>query len=439
MKMLNLDFFSNTNEPEPRPAMITIPLDLPDVRVLETEINDQGEIIITVESTLEGTKCQHCGKEIDAFHQHDEWIIIRHFSILGRPTYIRMRPKRYNCAPCARRKGKEKVTTTQQLGWHQAKSPHTRPYEEYVLVLLINSTIKDVSLKEGLGYDEVEGIVERNIRTKVDWEELESIGELGIDEIAAKKGHRNYVVIITAHLSDGSLKILAVLPNRKKKTVKKFLRSIPKRLVETIESVCLDMWKHYIAAVEEVFGHKVRITVDRYHVAKKYREAADNLRKKELRRLKKELSEEEYKELKGNMWVFRKKETDLDADEKDLLARLFTLSPDLEKAYNLREDLTAIFEKPLSKKEAAKEIEAWCKQVKESGLTCFNSFLTTLDNHFDYITNYFVKRHNSGFVEGLNNKIKVIKRRCYGIFNVDHIFQRIFLDVEGYRRFAGVG
>ena len=55
----------------------------------------------------------------------------------------------------------------------------------------------------------------------------------------------------------------------------------------------------------------------------------------------------------------------------------------------------------------------------------------------DEITNYFVDRNNSGFVEGLNNKIKVLKRRCYGIFNLRHLFQRIYLDMEGYRRFAG--
>ncbi len=137
--------------------------------------------------------------------------------------------------------------------------------------------------------------------------------------IALKKGHRDYVVPITARLDDGSLKILAVLPNRKKETVKKFLRSIPQRLRETIHTVCLDMWKHYIAAVQEVFGDEVDITVDRYHVAKKYRQAADKLRQKELRRLKNELSETEYKTLKGHMWTYRKKKTDLSPDEADLL------------------------------------------------------------------------------------------------------------------------
>ena len=52
-------------------------------------------------------------------------------------------------------------------------------------------------------------------------------------------------------------------------------------------------------------------------------------------------------------------------------------------------------------------------------------------------SNYFVKRESGGFVEGLNNKLKVLKRRCYGLLNVKHLFQRIFLDLEGYRLFAG--
>jgi transposase len=52
------------------------------------------------------------------------------------------------------------------------------------------------------------------------------------------------------------------------------------------------------------------------------------------------------------------------------------------------------------------------------------------------ITNLLIHRDSSGFVEGFNNKIKVLKRRCYGIFNIQHLFQRIFLDLEGYRLYA---
>ena len=79
---------------------------------------------------------------------------------------------------------------------------------------------------------------------------------------------------------------------------------------------------------------------------------------------------------------------------------------------------------------------AWINRVKQSGLGCFNAFLSTLDERMEEILNYFIHRQTSGFVEGLNNKIKVIKRRCYGILNPDHLFQRILLDLSGYSLFS---
>ena len=94
--------------------------------------------------------------------------------------------------------------------------------------------------------------------------------------------------------------------------------------------------------------------------------------------------------------------------------------------------LTSIFELPLTQAEAKQCLRAWKQLVQASELDCFDSFLSTLDQRLDEITNYFVDRKNSGFVEGLNNKIKVVKRRCYGIFNVGHLFQRLFIDLVGY-------
>jgi len=118
------------------------------------------------------------------------------------------------------------------------------------------------------------------------------------------------------------------------------------------------------------------------------------------------------------------------------MKHLFDHSPALRQAYDLREKMTGIFEQHISRAEATLQIKAWETEVRNSGLKCFDSFLTTLNNWMDEITNYFHHRSNSGFVEGLNNRIKVIKRRCYGILNVSHLFQRIYLDLEGYRLFT---
>jgi transposase len=144
----------------------------------------------------------------------------------------------------------------------------------------------------------------------------------------------------------------------------------------------------------------------------------------------------DYAKLKGAMWPFREKAADLEVDEQELLTRLFTYTPTLQQADEYREQWTNIFDTPLSKDAAIQQLPDWQRRVRASGLNCYDGFLRTLDKWMEESATYFLARHNSGFVEGLNNKIKVLKRRCYGIFNLSHLFQRLFLDLEGYQRFA---
>ncbi|MGK5094230.1 transposase, partial [Deltaproteobacteria bacterium TL4] len=146
--------------------------------------------------------------------------------------------------------------------------------------------------------------------------------------------------------------------------------------------------------------------------------------------------EEKYKALTGLMWILRKDTKKLTEEEKVTLKLLFEYSPLLKLAYDFQNQLTGIFEEDISKDKARCKIKAWMKKVEKSELTCFDKFLTTLENRMNEITNYFHDRNNSGFVEGMNNKIKVIKRRCYGILNSKSLFQRIHLDLDGYLEFA---
>ena len=136
--------------------------------------------------------------------------------------------------------------------------------------------------------------------------------------------------------------------------------------------------------------------------------------------------------------ALRKKEEALTDEEKIVLLILFTYSPAIKQAYDFQNSLTEIFNKNINKQEASKLIKQWIKEISESDQTCFDKFISTLNKNWDDILNYFHRKQkkNSGFIEGLNNKIKVIKRRCYGIFNIEKLFQRIFLDLEGYEKFA---
>ena len=126
----------------------------------------------------------------------------------------------------------------------------------------------------------------------------------------------------------------------------------------------------------------------------------------------------------------------MDAAEQVRLDALLAYSPALRQAYTLREELTTIFDTARSKADGLRRIRYWRQRVEKSGLACFDAFLKLLDTWRDGITNYFIDHQTSGFVEGLNTKLKVLKRRYYGMRNVGRLFQRLTLDLEGYRRFS---
>jgi len=414
----------------PKHPLISLPLDIPDVRVLQTELTKDGELILTVESTLTSTTCRRCGRITTHRHGLDEPRLLRHLPSFGRVVYLRIRPKRFCCPFCD-----DHPTTTQQLDWYDPNALHTKAFERHLIVQLVNSTITDVEAKEDVTYAGLLGILDRWIAKRIDWDALEPFATLGIDEIALLKGHRDFVAVISAQSEAGDLHVLAVLPDRLKATVLAWLLSVPDAIRARITTVCTDIWEGYITAVEQVLPNAM-IVLDRFHVIRHARDGVDTLRKQELRRLKKELPKDAAAGFKHTLWPFRKRSDALEMAEQERLETLLAYSPPLRQAYVLREQLTAIFDTARSKADGLRRLRLWRRRVEKSELTCFDPFLSLLDRWLDLVANYFISHHTSSFVEGLNNKLKVLKRRCYGLRNVSHLFQRLTLDLEGYRLFS---
>src|SRR5215210_3376949 len=414
----------------PKQPFVSIPLDIPDVCVLQIDLTQANEFIFTVESTLSSTTCRRCGRTITDQHGEERSRLLRHLPILGRVVYLRIRPKRFRCPYCD-----DHPTTTQELEWYDPNALHTKAYERHLIVQLVNSTVTDVVAKEDVSYDALLGILDRWIATTVDWQTLEAFSVLGIDEIALKKGHRDFVAVLTAKTASGRLHVLAILPDRLKATVVAWLQAIPEEHRRRIHTVCTDMWEGYVSAVQEALPHAT-IVIDRFHVARHYRDSVDQLRKQEVRRLRATLPDELQDDLKHILWPSRKRPTDLNDEERAQLDRFLVHSPALQQAIRLREELTTIFDTARSKADGLRRIRCWRQRVSKSGLSCFDSFLTLLDTWLDVIANYFIDHQTSAFVEGLNNKLKVLKRRCYGLCNLGRLFQRLTLDLDGYRRFS---
>jgi transposase len=354
---------------------------------------------------------------------------LRHLPILGYRTFIQLTPKRGICTTC----DDGPTTTTQTLDWYDRNARQTKPYESHLLFELINTTVSDVSRKEDIDYRAIENILNKHIATDVDFSTIFFLGVLGIDEISLRKGRKQYVTVIT-YRHNHEVRVLKVLEGRDKKDVKSFFKSIPKRLKITVSAVCSDLYDGYINAAKEVFGSKV-ITADRFHVAKLYRKQLITVRKSELRRLKKLLSPADYKSLKSAISLLRKGRDYFTEEETETVAPLFRLAPKLKLAYKFSHRLTSIFNSDVSKKDATEQFRQWISDASSSELKCFKTFIGTFSKYMNEITNYFLEKNSSGFVEGFNNRLKVLTRRCYGLKSVGRFFQRIKLDTEGFDMF----
>jgi len=149
--------------------------------------------------------------------------VFRHLSLFGREVYIEITPPRGICKNCD-----DSTTTTQILNWYERNGHQTKPYNDYLLLQLIGSTLVDVAKKEGLTEDLLQGVIDRYKIDKVDWKSVKQIGLLGLDEIANKKGHNDYITLITS-CYDGEVSILGVIKGKKYAEIKAFLASIPKK------------------------------------------------------------------------------------------------------------------------------------------------------------------------------------------------------------------
>jgi transposase len=407
-------------------ANINLPFDIDSLEITNQRIDDKGDIIIDVVSTCTDTKCHKCGKTARKRYGYSPIITVQHTAILDRRVYLKIKPIRYECEYCD-----DHTTTTEQYDWCARNAKVSNALEKYLMRSLINSTVEDVSRKENVPYKTIIRALNRQVETTVDWSQYTDLHVMGIDEISDKKGHQDYLTIISTKSKSDGLSVIAVLKDRDKDTVKKFLDSIPKHLQKTVTSVCTDMHDGFVYAAIEVFGQQA-VVVDRYHVAKLYRKPLDKLRIKEMARLKKELSSKKYAKLEGMMWILRKQHECLTEADKDKLQLLYKYSPLLKKAHSYALRLTHILNTHSNRKRGMEKINRWISMVEKSDLKIFETFIKTLTKYKSSIANYFKGRKNSGFVEGLNNKIKVIKRRCYGFSKIESYFQRLFLDLKGY-------
>lgn len=385
-------------------------LDLKEFRIKHIEVL-KNEINIYVEVKAKRGHCPRCGSNSKSVHQyHDRKV--RDLDILGKKCYLIFEIRRFDCAFCGK-------PFTERLYCIDFNSEYTKRFEEWVVRLSRNNALDQVGELLDLTYERVEGIFYRAMNREIEANKGKNFKKIGIDEISMKKGRGQYIVIIS-DLSRGC--VIGVLEDRSKVKVKEWLQGLSEKQRRKIRWVAIDMWDGYFYAVREEIPH-AKIVIDRFHVQKSFGEQIDKAR----RSIQSKLSEEDRKELKGSRWIILKPKKNLTKEEKATLESICQKYPELKQLYDLKEEFRNIYDnKELTPLTARKTFDKWQEEVKVLGITVLDNFLNTLNNWYRWILNYFGIRLTSGGVEGINNKIKLLKRTGFGFRHFDNFRCRIF-------------
>jgi transposase len=368
-------------------------------------------------------RCRHCGST--DFVKRGQLTRRLHTLPVGQyqKVFLVVKLHRLACRHCGR-------VAVEELPLSEGKRRYTKAFARYVIGLVQRMTIQDIAERLGLSWDVIKDIHKRWLqkRSQEMWKDLGGIRYLAIDEFAAGKGHRYFTVIIDLDKRCP----LWIGQGRSQQAVAPFFKMLKDRDIYPL-AVAMDMWSAYTQAVMDHFP-MAAIVYDRFHIIANANKVLDEIR----RLLRRELGPLGAKHLKGMRWILLKGRENLAGDlrAQQQLERLVQYNEPLYKAYLLKEELRDLFHCK-DPQEASARLDNWIAQAHASGVVPLKRFANTLAAHRTGILNYFRYRISTGPLEGLNNKIKVLKRKAYGYRDEAYFKLRVLFIHEAKHVFVG--
>jgi transposase len=347
---------------------------------------------------------------------------IRTVNIGRKQVILQVKVQRLKCRTCG-------ADVYEDLHFVTGKQRYTHRLARLAVELLHRMTIKDAAHYLGLSWDTVKDIHKNYLRHKFSHIELKDVRHIGIDEFAVRKGH-DYLTIVV-DMESGA--IIHVGDGKGTDALEKFWPKL-KRSGATIESVSSDMSAAFISAIRENLPGAVHV-YDHFHVQKLAGEAMDRIRREVYHQ---ESDLEKRKIIKGTRWLLLRHDKDAyTKDEKKRLDSVLRMNEPLGKAYILNEYLQEVWKQD-SYEEGEAVLDDWIKQARESKVPTLVKLGNSIAAFRTGILAYYKCRTSNAKVEGINNKIKVLKRNAYGYRDIAYFKLRLFnLHNDKITRFVG--
>lgn len=239
---------------------------------------------------------------------------------------------------------------------------------------------------------------------------------LSIDEFKGNTQAGKYQCILS---DPKNHKVLDILPGRENHHLSSYFSSFPKEERARVRVVVIDMWKPYRDMVQAYFKNAI-VVIDRFHYIRQVFWAFDKIRREEQHRFSPE-RRRYFKRSKKLLWTRYQR---LSQENQQAVEVILSLSHRLRTAYLLKEKFLEFTDAPTFE-EAKHKLLAWYLYVASSKLPEFDHCFETISRWQDNILNSFKVPYTNGYTEGVNNKIKVLKRNAFGVRNFERFRARI--------------
>ncbi len=408
--------------------LVALEPDLDITNIEEVKIKGKISKVIHVSNGKKRFRCIHCNKYTRKVHDKLKPITIKYLDIAGYTTYLKVYKRRFNCPNCGKR-------FTEENFINGNKKTMSYKLEQKILLDLrdYNLSLKYIGEHNNVTDNTVRNILKDYMKNyPKHLTKLPSV--ISFDEFKADTRRGKYAFIVNDLLHK---KTLDILPSRKKDDLIQYFTYVENR--SSVQYVVSDMYEPYLLVTTIMFL-KAKYVVDRFHYIRYIMEALDKIRI----RLQNEygIKSKEYKKLKNkkNVSLLRKYSNDISwwvEQERyvnghmvrilpgEIITDLLSIDDDLKRGYQLKELFLDIVNHA-QLDDVERQLLCWIELCNESEIEEIIEAASTIDNWLPYIVNSFIdEKLSNGFTEGLNNKIKVIKRVGFGYKNFNFFRLRL--------------
>ena len=325
--------------------------------------------------------------------------------------YLELELRRVLCRSCARVK-------RERLEFLTDNALHTQRFAYLVGRRCRDSTIKEVADELHLDWHSVKELDKQYMRAQLARAGTPAPKVIGIDEISIRKRH-TYRIVVSDLIRGRAIWFGG--KDRSEDSMSQFFAWLGEKKSRGIRLAVMDMWKPFRNATEQ-HAPNAAILFDKFHVMRHLGKALDQVRKSEYARL----AGDQRRFIKGQKYTLLSRRENLTLEGRQALKTVLAANKRLNTAYLLKESFGQLWS---YEREgwARRFFDNWRSALKWQRLKPYEKFAEMIDRHWDGIAAY-CKPENKvslGFVEGLNNKIRVIQRRAYGLRDEEYLRLKI--------------